>query len=354
MPLPVPSPSIIKSILVEWALSPAKRGYVSPSVFKIKGAAAKSVKYFDSHTKALNQLKFNRGAGGKVETSAGFIPFEKSAQHETIGINVQFYLAISDSKTVQIPYSIVKYIIENKIAAAILFGFYRTNGKGAFFAILENWMGIAATKVSSYSPDKVAAMERLYNEANLLKAEFNTLVAFATMLSKKELDLQGQKLFNQAMLRIQSMQAQMLQLKDVSIIFNKDGKISGIGIAPVVIVIIAAVIIAPKLLELIDRMNERSAQIKKIREENGVLKFVADSKNKNFQDYNKKIITKDQLDNLNKGLDEMAKTATGVITANAATPKATSLFGEVGTIVKWGIVGLLVFKGMDLVGKRGK
>lgn len=231
----------------------SQKGFIAPTVFRLAGGT-KGFNYYTTLQQAVLKNKFLQGYSSGVNIKpAGAIQFSSTGA-ETMGINVDFFLHdIAKQTTTPVDYKFVK---ANFRKFLFLFRFIKTDGSGPHYCILDTKnMGISATATDKLSPKKLAALDEMHRQLQIAKSKYNTLAVYLQEQSKKNLNPTEQRIFNQGLLTLNNYERDLRAIKGVDIVFGTNGIVSGIGIVPIVLIVI---IIASAALAAysIEKINE--------------------------------------------------------------------------------------------------
>lgn len=224
----------------------SQKGYLAPTFYRVASSGVKSYNYYNSLQDAYDKFRYIVKTGGKNIAPAGSIALNKTG-HTTMGINADFWI-IKEAVPVYADYLQVKDLYRQadaqKIAKYFLARFYKTNGSGAYYAILQTKdFGIAAEKVSAISEEKLKALDQLHREVQLAKYKYNTLAEFLNQLSKRRLNNAEQQMFNEGILMLNNYERELRSFPAAKFTWAANGQVvSGIGLAPIVYVAIAVVL----------------------------------------------------------------------------------------------------------------
>lgn len=322
------------------ALPPySERDYLAPTVYFLAGVTA-SYNYYSTLQQAFSKLLYLSGKGGSNLAPAGSVQ-RIGTGAQTFGINVDFYalrngsLEMQDYKTTKQQWgSTTPYIIR----------FYTTGGAGPYYAILDKKrFGISATTIDSVGPEKLLQLDLFYREVQLLKYRYNCLVGFLNTLAKRQLSQKEQQIFNEGLLKLQTMQAQMSQIKGLELTYTTEG--AAVGFPVIAIIIIIAILAAVTGWALVE-ITAAKEKTKQINDSYNLTQWVATKKTEIAQLVTNGQISPSQAADINKTLDGAASAAAKV--AENANKDTTTL-GNVEGIVKWGVFGLIGFAGIQLL-----
>jgi hypothetical protein len=205
---------------------------------------------------------------------------------------------------------------------------------------------LSATSVDSVSAEKLAALDAYYREVQLLKYRYNNLVGFLNSLSTKQLSAKEQQIFNEGIVQLQQMQAQMLSIKGIEITYTPQGAV--IGFIPLLIiaaVLILAAVTGWTIVE-IAAMREKTKQIN---DSYNLSMWVANKKQEIAQQVTSGQISPDAAKTVIATLDQAQANADKVAQAAAKDNSSGGIFGNIATIVKWGAIGFIAVKGLELI-----
>lgn len=338
--------ALLRSFSAEVGFSFEKKGYVAPTVFLMKGKQYGSgMSYYSSLSDAFDRLKYIFHQGGRNVSSVGYVPLKKDGTAQTIGINVDFYFAVNPLAVVNLGYAARRFASSQPDRIYSIIRFYKTDGSGPYYAIYDpNYFGAAATPVSSYSSDKIAAMDKFSREAALLKAKHNTLATYLTQLSAKQLTPVHQQIFNEGSLRLQTMRAEMAQIEGLEVYYSKDGAIGIIALPLIGWVIVGAVVAGWAVSRIIEQYQKTA----RVNSSYDVQKWVSDQKVKIAQEVVAGRISQASANELNNELNQVSKKAG----ENAETASQNnSMFGDVAEVLKWGAIVFIAAKVLPMLGK---
>lgn len=320
------------------AQSAVKTGYVAPTVYR--NTKVSGWNYYKTLTEAVRQWAYINGVPGYIaQTPAGSVKFTSTAATETMGINVDFFYPDPKLGILVSSYAWVKQMIETKKVFTCVIRFYKTDGSGAYYAVLDSrYLSIAATVTSKLPADKIAALDNFHREVQLLKYKYNSLANFLTELSKKKLNTTQQQIFNEGILMLNNMEKQLRQIKGVEINFANNGTVAGVGIIPILIIIAIALVAAVTGWTIVT-INAEIEKTKKLNASYDLQKWVAEQNLKIQKDNTLTPAQKADLINQNAGITKSAQDAAAAVTT--ATP---GIFDKVENILMLGIVGVIVFK----------
>ena len=315
-------------------------GYVAPNVFLRKGGSIPNWKYYATITQA---------AAAYIEPdyvqTAGQINFINNGLPQTMGINVDFYVII-DGKWTPVNFA---YIKDNPNATGII-RFYDTNGNGAFYTIWNPYyFGSTATNVGSYPPDKIAALDSFYREVALLKYRYNSLVGFLNAMATRQLTTREQQIFNEGMLRLQSLSNQLNTIEGIEVSYTDKGAV--VGILPIILIIAIVLILASATAWTITTVLGEAEKTKRINDSFELQKWIADKKLEVAAAVAAGTITSSQANDIYKTLDSAANS--GLQVAAQSTKPTEGIFSQMTTLLKWGVAGAAIYYGYKLFKPSG-
>lgn len=317
----------------------SERDYLAPTVYKKAGIGIISGwNYYGTVNEAIVKYKYlNNLPGGANVTPEGSIKFLPDTTAQTLGINVDFYI-LSGGKWVPATY---KYLRGLLTLPPIVFRFYTTQGAGPYYAIYDSAsFGMSATSIQSASPEKIAALDSFYREVQLLKYRYNSLAAFLNDLSKRVLTSQEQQIYNEGVLKLQNLQAQINTIKGIEIVYSQNGQIVGL---PILLIIAVIAILAAATAWTITTIISMKEKTRQINDSYQLQQWVADKKIQVAQLAQAGTISQADANKINGNLDSAAASAEKV--AENASKPGTSIFGDIASIVKWGAIGFIAMEG---------
>lgn len=319
-------------------VAPSEQGYIAPTVYLAAGRYVSNWNYYGTFEQAVAKWKFLNNLGGSNVTGKGIISFANNGTAQTMGINVDFYVYLL-GKWYLIPYKTVKSFNPND-NVPIIFRFYTTAGNGPYYAILNQfYFGIAATIVKDADPEKVAALDGFYREVQLLKYRYNALVGFMNDLGKRNLSAYEQQIFNEGMLLLNSMNQQIGTIRNIEITYGEGGRIGAtIGILPLLAIIAIIAILAAATAWAVSAIITEQEKTKRINDAFELNKWVSDKKLQVSQQVQAGTISQQNANSVLSTLDAAAAAGNAVAKSSS---KDKSVFGDIGEIVKFGVLGLL-------------
>jgi hypothetical protein len=312
----------------------SSKGYVAPTVFLRKGGSIASWNYYATLGEAL--AAFIEPDPVRV---AGTIYFSNNGLPQPMGINVDFYTLINNKWT---PVNF-EYIKNNPQTTGVI-RFFDTHGDGAFYTFWNPYyFGASATVLTDYPPEKIAALDSFYREVALVKYRYNALVGFLNNLATKQLSAKEQQVFNEGLLKLQTMSNQLNTIEGLEINYSSTGAVG----LPIILIIVIILILASATAWTVASIIEEKEKTKRINDSFELQKFVADKKTEVAAMVQAGTISQAQADSINKTLSEAA--SAGIRVADKSTEKTGSVFGEIGTLVKWGVLGFLAIEGIKLL-----
>ncbi len=325
----------------------SERDYLAPTVFKKSGIVlTASWNYYNTLGDAINKYWYLNHKGTANPSPVGYITFTPDTAPQTAGINVDFYIFL-DNKWQLTNY---KYLRSLLSYPPMVFRMYTRDGNGPYYAIFDpKTFGISATSIESVSSEKLAALDGLYRETQLMKYRYNSLAGFLNTLAQKPLTAKEQQIFNEGVLKLQNFANQMTTIKGVEISFTANGAVlngySAIGLVPFVIIAIVAILAAATAWTITEILNQQQ-RTKQINDANELNKWVAQKKQEIAAQVNSGALTQPQAQAIYNTLDDATASANKIAT-NAS--QNTGLFGELTGLVKWGLLGYVVIMGFGLL-----
>lgn len=328
----------------------AQRGYLAPTIFLLPKKNVGGWNYYNSFSNAVKKWNYLRGlAGGSNVAASGYIAtVRNSPSAQTLGINVDFYIPQSPGQWVPIPYGAFRDYFTNTPADKFycIAKIYRTNGEGPYYLLMDkSSMGISATSVSSTDPKKLAELDLFHREVQLLKYRYNSLVTFLITLSKKNLNAREQQIFNEGLLLKSNLENQIRAIKGIEITYGETGQINGIGVAPLLVIIVIAIVSAATAWTVYAIQTERE-KTARINQAYDISKWVTQKMEQVAKDPG---ISPSDKSKILDTLNDTAGTANQVITQSSENSK--SIFGEMGDILKYGVIAIIIFKAIDYIPK---
>lgn len=346
MALYIPTAAEIKKILQAWQIHQVTDGssFVAPTIYLLKGVTnVPRWNYYNSKETALKQLYYLSGEKGfTAQTANGSVDFKKDGTAQTLGINVDFYLPVSVLSNVPVNYFGIKEVLKTKLDF-FLIRFYKTNGSGPYYAAInKNYFGVSAQVVKA-TGEKLAAIETFYRNLARIKAEYNSLVSSLNMLTAQPFNAKTQETINRLTQRRISMDNEIRQISGINIVTGPSGTISGIGIVPILYIVVLAVIgVAGWTVST--WLNEK-AKTQRIVDAYNHQQFIAAEQKQLLADYKAGKIPEAVFINAAKNLGIAMETAKKVAEESSKPDKG--LLDGVGNIVMWlaiGVIGMQALK----------
>lgn len=305
------------------AQSYSQTGFVAPTVYRLQGKTVSNRNFYKSFSDAVAKYLYLSGnAAGRNVSPSGYVAFSNAAEAQTLGINVDFYCP--GAAGVAGPWMPVSYSFLKQKPIQVIFSFYKRDGGGPYWCIMD-WsnFGISATAINNVSPDKLAALDAFHREVQLLKSKHNELALFLTNLSGKQLTPTEQQVFNSGMLMLTNLRTQIQQIKGISVSYNKDG---GIGVIPLIVIIIGIVVTAIVAGWAATAINAEIQKTKKLNASYDMQQWIEQQKQAIMRDGTLSSSDKQQLID---SLDESKKQAQN--DADALTSKGKSFWDRIET-----------------------
>lgn len=313
----------------------SSRDYLAPTVYSEPSRYVSNWNYYSTLDQAIEKFYYLKGQGGKNYPPAGYKAFSNNGKAQTFGINCDFYV-LKDGEWQLTSYKYLKTI--SGVWPPIIFRFLSPDGAGIYYAILDiYYFGLSATSIKSVTADKLAALDSFYREVQTLKFKYNSLVGFLNTLAKRQLNTVEQQIFNEGMLLLNSMNQQMATIRGVEISYTQTGAIG----LPIILIIALIIILSSAAAWTISTITTEKEKTKRINDSYDLSKWIATKKQEVGMQVEQGQISQSTANGINKTLDDANATAQA-IAANAAKNNK-GVFGEIGDIVKWGVVGLIAY-----------
>lgn len=322
----------------------SERSYVAPTVFSEPGRYVSSWNYYSSLQQVIEKWKYLNKAGGTNYPPVGAVSFANDQKPHTFGFNCDFYL-LKDGEFQLTSYGYLKTLSYSQLyATPIVFRFIRTDGAGIYYAIFNAlYFGMSATAIRDVDPDRIAALDAFYREVQLMKYRYNSLVGFLNSLGKKTLNQYEQQAFNEGLLLLNTMNQQIATIKGIELQYSDTGAIGN----PVILIILIVVILSAATAWTISSIQSEKEKTKRINDSFELTKWIATKKQEIAMQVASGAISQSSADDINKTLDEAAKAANTV--ANNAAKPTGGILSDITTIVKWGVVGLILVNALKLI-----
>lgn len=309
--------SDLKDIQREGAKDISTRAYLAPTVFRKASSGVTGQNYYASLSDAIQTLKFILGKSSTRAKPAGQVKFTSEAKAQTLGISVDFFNQLTTG-VIPVPYGIVKQMFGLPKQVVIPFRFYKTDGSGPYYAILDSsYMGIAASTLNSVPASNVSALDDFHREVQLLKARYNTLATYLNILASKPTNTAQQQSFNEGKLLLDNLKEEMRSIKGVEFVFGSTG-VSGIGVIPIVVYIIVALIVAAATAWTIDRIITEKNKTARINAAFDVQKWISNQELTIDEKEKQGLITHEQALEMKADLKKAMDSAAGVIKSSSA------------------------------------
>ena len=307
----------------------SQRVYVAPTFFKKAGVVLPRWNYYTSFTDAVISYNFLTGKSTlQPPAAAGAVPFNSNSA-ETIGINIDIFLPWMGS---WYPCS-YKYFREKATNTFAVIRFTKTDGSGPYFAAYSPaYMGVSATVAYPDGPGQQQALDDLYRECALLKYRYNALAAFNNKIRSLPQTPVTVAIAAQAQVKMVQMAAEMGTIQGVQFYYNKDGKIGFLPLLLIGAVVIFAGVTGWTVYKIIQE-KEKTARINASYD---VARWV-----------DEKIIEV----NASQGMTPQQKAAAikdlrntkdaALTVAENSTKENKGLFGNIASIVQWGVIGII-------------
>lgn len=349
MALYIPTAAEIKKVVDAWKsrqISRNTNSYAAVTFFLLKGAMISRLNYYKSKDIALKQLYYLAGEKGfSSQTPAGSITFKQNGTAQTAGINADLFLPVSAGfSNMPLPYESAKDFITKTNVRDFVVRFFTNTGNGPYYAVFNGrYFGISATIINA-SGDKAIAMQGFYNNLQKVNAQYNALVASLNELIEKPNDPVTQQVINRLTQRRISLLEEIKNIPGATIITGTDGNISGIGIIPIAYIVVIA--IAGAAAWTVSNWITEKAKTDRILQSYNHQTYMAGEQQKILNDVAAGKIPQSTANAALKNLGVAIKTAGEVAEQSAKDKKG--IFGEIGDLVKWGVVGFIGFQFMKM------
>jgi hypothetical protein len=334
----IPS-ALVSQIVKGFDLTPSKRGYVAPTVFKVSGPTIGGYNYYKTVKDAFEKLRWMCNVpGAKNVTPAGSVPLSNPAA-TTVGINVDFYVGLSVNDYSPAHYLFARAAMQNLGSKFyFVFRFYKTDGSGPYYAIFDPTIfGMSATALDNVNTKNLAELDEFYRSVSLLKHQHNTMVEFVNEQVKLPFSPARQMTINEGQMSISNMRAQISSIKGLEVQYMSGGGIGVIMLAPLVWWAIAAVVATWSITAIVTEVQKT----KRITASFDFQKWAAEHKLRLAQEAQAGNISQADAAALSQQADQASKNA-GNVAANTAA--SNSMFGDIASIAKWGIVAVIGIK----------
>jgi len=348
MALYIPTAADIKKVVDAWKtrMITNTTSYAATTFYLLKGAIISRLNYYTSKDTALKQLYYLAGEKGfSSQVPSGSIAFKQDGTAQTAGINAELYLPVSAGfSSLPLPYESAKDFLQKTNVRDFIVRFYTNTGNGPYYAVFNGrYFSIDATIIKA-TGDKAIAMQGFYNNLQKIKAQYNALVASLNELISKPGDPVTQQTINRLTQRRISLLEEIKQIPGATIVTGTDGNISGIGVIPIAYIVVIAIVGA--IGWTANTFVENRAKTDRILESFNHQKFMVAEQQRILADAAAGKISQSTANAALKNLGVAIKTAGEVAEESAKDEKG--LFGEIGDIVKWGVVGLIGFQFMKM------
>jgi hypothetical protein len=311
----------------------SERDYLAPTVFTEPTRFVTNWNYYSTLDQAIQKHYYLTGQGGKNYSPAGVVYFTNNGKPQTFGINCDFYI-LKNGEWQLTSYKYLKTI--SGVWPPVVFRFLSPDGAGIYYSILNvYYFGLSATSIKSVPAAKLEALDSFYREIQITKYRYNALVGFLNTLGKKQLNIVEQQVFNEGMLLLNSMNQQIATVRGIEVGYTQTGAMGN----PVILLIALIIILSAATAWTISNVVSEKEKTKRINDAYELNKWIALKKQEIAQQVTAGTISQQTANGINNTLDDAAGTA-NAIAANAAK-NGKGVFGEIGDIVKWGVVGLV-------------
>jgi hypothetical protein len=259
-----------------------------------------------------------------------------------MGINIDFYLPTATSWRL-VDYA---YMKANGLPPAVI-RMYTPGGAGPFYSTFNRkYFGLSATKITDYDASKIAALDGFYREVALLKYRYNALVGFLNSLAQKTLSPTEQTIYNQGTLTLQNLNNQISQIKGIEINYTASGAIG----LPIILIIAALAILSGVASWTIISIASEQEKTKRINDAYNLAQWIAAKKQEIASQVAAGMLSSSAAESIYNTLDAAAAVGNKIATESSKT--STGFLGEVGGLVKWGVVGLVAYGALQLINKN--
>lgn len=331
----------LKQIQRESEKSFSSRGYVAPTVYRYAGGTNARWPYWNSFDEVVASLPFFLGIpGATLKQPASNVIFANDTKAQTLGINCDFYYKLPTIGWVNVPYPVLKSIYQQNLV--IPFRFFKTDGSGPFYSVLINTkLGISATVVNTSDPAKVRALDEFHRQVQLLRGQYNALATYLNTLAKRQLNPVEQQSFNEGLLLYQRMQADVKSIPGVQFLYASNGTISGIGVVPVVLYIVLAIITSIAAAWTIERVATERQKTARINSAYNIQKWLSDQAVKVAEAKSAGKISSEDANRIFSDLQTASQAAQG--NAKEASSNA-GFFDKLENLALLGIAALVISK----------
>jgi hypothetical protein len=206
--------------------------YAAPTVYLLPNKNIAAYNYYRTYEDANRRLKqLQNNSAGIGPSPAGSVRFTRNSNTgQTFGINAEFFAETIFGK-IQLPYAYMRVAISK--FTYFIAAFSLADGTGRFYAVISPaYFGLSATSFKTGDTAKAQALTAFYNEVQLLKVKYNGLTSYLNNLAKRNLGQTEQQIFNEGILLLTSMRADIDSIKGLNNTFSKTPP--GIGALPVV------------------------------------------------------------------------------------------------------------------------
>lgn len=313
------------------------QGYFAPTVFLMAGQPIPRWNYYADIGSAALAWFYLNGMTSTQPSPVGEVDFTANGPAQTSGINVDFFYNKGDNTWQPLSYADFRNNLSS-YANKTIYRFFTTDGEGPFYAIFDGrYFGISALTMDQVDPDSLAALNDYYEQLQYLKYTYNSLVGFLNTLSEQQLSPAQQSIYNEGILKLQALNSQIQTINGADFIYGNQA-----AIGQVLLIILIVLIIAAAAAWTVVEIEAEKEKTQRINDSFQLSEWVAQKKidvaNSSLSDSDKQAIY--------QSLDQAQATATNV--ANKAAQPSTSPLDSIATIVKWGVIGFLIFEGLKL------
>lgn len=257
------------------AQSASATGYVAPTFYRTTtNANFAGINCYKDMATAFKQLAYLYNMPGYAKQTPVTTYRPPGTAPATLGINVDFFILWGNGGFINVPYLWVKEQINKPVFQCVVRFTLPNGGSTVYYGIFDNrYQGISATKVANVAPEKLAELDAFHREVQLLKYRYNALAIFISDLAAQPFNPTRQQSINRANILLTNMANDIRQIKGITLTFS-NGQVQGIGLAPLVIIAIIALLGATAAWTITAIATEKQ-KTKRINDAYDVQKFIA-------------------------------------------------------------------------------
>jgi hypothetical protein len=312
---------------------PSARGYIAPTFYLRAGKYVSGYNYYGSMQQAVSKYAYLQGwSGGQNVAPAGSVIFSQNGAAQTIGINCDLYIYKDGSWQL----SSYGYLRGLSTWPPIIVKAYLTNGTGPFYFIYSHELfGLSATVTKDLPPEKVAALDEFWRELQLLQHRYNSFVGFLNYLGKRELNNVEKQILNDGLLLLDGLNNEISRVPGIELFFTDR---QTVGAIPVLLVLAGVALLGGTAAWTVASIQQEREKTKRINDAYDLHRWVAERQIEVSRLAAEGKISNAAADNINKTLANAASSATKV--ADQAAKNSGGLFGDLASIVKYGVLGV--------------